>query len=481
MKREIIRKSRTEDGGEKKTELAERVKESITEELHWTTLGEVTQIIAGNPAPQGKEFFEAGKYPFVRVQDMGRLGNKKTLYDTKDKINDKAVSKLRLFPKGSVLFTKSGASTLLNQRAILPREMYVVSHIAAAIPTSKVISEWLYYWLLTIDFAHYAHATTLPSLPLSKAKLIPIPVLPLSQQKSTIAEIEKQFTRLDAGVAALKRAQANLKRYRAAVLKAACEGRLVPTEADLARKEGRSYETGEQLLARILEERRKKRQGRGKYKEPVGVDTKKLPTLPEGWVWASLDQIGQEGRPILYGIIKPGPHIHDGIPYVRVTEMKDGKIDVVNLKRASKERAAKFSRATLMAGDILISKDGTIGRVAVVPPELAGGNITQHVMRAPIHGSVVRNYVVWAIRSEGCQHWLTGETKGVALRGVNVEDFRRLPIPMPPIAEQNRIVDEVERKLSVVEELCIMVSLNLQRASGLRQAILQIAFKGKLS
>ncbi|MBZ0100379.1 MAG: restriction endonuclease subunit S, partial [Taibaiella sp.] len=317
MKREIIRKSRTEDGGEKKTELAERVKESITEELHWTTLGEVTQIIAGNPAPQGKEFFEAGKYPFVRVQDMGRLGNKKTLYDTKDKINDKAVSKLRLFPKGSVLFTKSGASTLLNQRAILPREMYVVSHIAAAIPTSKVISEWLYYWLLTIDFAHYAHATTLPSLPLSKAKLIPIPVLPLSQQKSTIAEIEKQFTRLDAGVAALKRAQANLKRYRAAVLKAACEGRLVPTEADLARKEGRSYETGEQLLARILEERRKKRQGRGKYKEPVGVDTKKLPTLPEGWVWASLDQIGQEGRPILYGIIKPGPHIHDGIPYVR--------------------------------------------------------------------------------------------------------------------------------------------------------------------
>ena len=73
-----------------------------------------------------------------------------------------------------------------------------------------------------------------------------------------MAEIEALFTDLDAAVAALKRVQANLKRYRASVLKAACEGRLVPTEAELARKEGRTYETGEQLLARILKERRAK-------------------------------------------------------------------------------------------------------------------------------------------------------------------------------------------------------------------------------
>ena len=88
-----------------------------------------------------------------------------------------------------------------------------------------------------------------------------------------MAEIEKQFTRLEAGVAALRRVQANLKRYRAAVLKAACEGRLVPTEAELARQEGRTYETGAQLLERILTERRKKWNGKGKYKEPAKPDT----------------------------------------------------------------------------------------------------------------------------------------------------------------------------------------------------------------
>ena len=92
-----------------------------------------------------------------------------------------------------------------------------------------------------------------------------------------VAEIEKQFTRLEAGVAGLRRVQANLKRYRAAVLKAACEGKLVPTEAELARQEGRTYETGAQLLERILTERRQKWNGKGNYKEPVKPDTTNLP------------------------------------------------------------------------------------------------------------------------------------------------------------------------------------------------------------
>jgi type I restriction enzyme S subunit len=127
------------------------------------------------------------------------------------------------------------------------------------------------------------------------------------EQDRIVAEIEKQFTRLDAATAALKRVQANLKRYRASVLKAACEGRLVPTEAELARKEGRAYEPADKLLQRILRERRArweadtlaKMQASGKppkddhwkqkYKEPSAPDTSNLPPLPEGWCWASLE------------------------------------------------------------------------------------------------------------------------------------------------------------------------------------------------
>ncbi len=95
---------------------------------------------------------------------------------------------------------------------------------------------------------------------------------PLPEQHRIVAEIETQFTRLEAGVAALKRAQANLRRYKAAVLKAACEGRLVPTEAELARAEGRDYEPADVLLQRILAERRAKWEAENpgkRYKEPA--------------------------------------------------------------------------------------------------------------------------------------------------------------------------------------------------------------------
>ena len=123
---------------------------------------------------------------------------------------------------------------------------------------------------------------------------IQFPVPPVTEQHRIVAAIETQFTRLDAAVAALKRAQANLRRYKAAVLKAACEGRLVPTEAELARAEGRDYEPADVLLRRILAERRARWEAEHpgkKYKEPALPDVEDLPELPEGWVWAALDQL----------------------------------------------------------------------------------------------------------------------------------------------------------------------------------------------
>ena len=111
---------------------------------------------------------------------------------------------------------------------------------------------------------------------------------PRTNRRGIVAEIEKQFTRLDAGIAALHRVQANLKRYRAAVLKAACEGRLVPTEAELARREGRSYETGGELLERLLSERRVTlERARQLHEEPIEPANASLAALPDGWTWGT--------------------------------------------------------------------------------------------------------------------------------------------------------------------------------------------------
>lgn len=152
---------------------------------------------------------------------------------------------------------------------------------------------YLKYFLNQWEFASFAtrlNAGDRPRVDFSQLSNYPLPLPPLPEQRRIVAEIERHFTRLDASVAALRRAQANLKRYRASVLKDACEGRLVPTEAELARSEGREYEPASVLLERILAERRARwefqEKRRGKYKEPSA-----LPQLPEGWVWASLEQL----------------------------------------------------------------------------------------------------------------------------------------------------------------------------------------------
>ena len=164
-------------------------------------------------------------------------------------------------------------------------------------PPRWMSGDFLNYFLLQDEFRKEAQrnmAGTAGQLrvPASFLNESQIPLAPLAEQHRIVGEIETQFTRLDASVAALRRARANLKRYRASVLKAACEGRLVPIEADLARSEDRDYEPAGVLLERILSERRARWESqekrRGNYKEPSASDTSALPELPEGWVWAAV-------------------------------------------------------------------------------------------------------------------------------------------------------------------------------------------------
>ena len=184
---------------------------------------------------------------------------------------------------------------------------------------------------------------------------------PSRSSDAIVAEVEKQFTRLDASVAALRRTQANLKRYRASVLRTACEGKLVPNEAELARLEGRDYEPADALLERILAERRARWESqekrRGKYKEPVAPDTSNLPELTQGWVWATLAQISD-----LKGGVTKGRHYRAGesltkVPYLRVANVQRGYLDLSEIKMIEVTQEVADQLA-LVPGDILFTEGG---------------------------------------------------------------------------------------------------------------------------
>lgn len=300
---------------------------------------------------------------------------------------------------------------------------------------------------------------------------------PVEEQRRVVAEVEKQFTRLDAGIASLKHVQTTLKRYRASVLKAACEGRLVPTEAELARKENRSYETGEQLLQRILKERREKWSGKGEYKEPATTNIEELPSLPEGWTWATVERISNvvrgasprpAGDPKYFGgtisWITVGPIAADETAYLKSVPE--------TVTDAGRERSRYIEPHTLL----LTNSGATLG---VPKISLIGGCINDGVAALLDVDYPLKLYLLYFLQTQTKS--LRGVNQGAAQPNLNTTIIKAINVPIPPLAEQQRIVAETERRLSMIEELEAVTSTELRRATRLRQSILRQAFSGRLA
>ncbi len=311
----------------------------------------------------------------------------------------------------------------------------------------------------------------------------PISLPPLPEQRRIVAEIEKQFTRLDAAEAALRRVEANMKRYRASVLKAACEGKLVPTEAELAETEGRDYEHAEQLLERILAERRARWESqekrRGKHKEPVPPDTSDLPELPDGWVWASVIQLatvasGQTPK----GIVDVARTASAGIPWFRVGDMNAPGNEVEMIVASSVVPKPDVVRLGLH-----LRPPGTI-----IFPKRGGAIATNKKRLLSVLSSYDLNTMGLIPANElGAYLWQWIQTVDLSSLGdgsnvpqINHDDIQPIAVPVPPLVEQRRIVSEVERCLSIIQQAEATVVVSLKRVGRLRQSILKQAFCGQL-
>ncbi len=355
-------------------------------------------------------------------------------------------------------------------------------------PKRGLVVHYLFHFILQSNFRREAArnmtgAVGLRRVPKSWLEQQTIPLPEPDEQRRIVAEIEKQFTRLEAGVAALRRVQANLKRYRAAVLKAACEGQLVPTEADLARKEARAFETGEALLERILARRKqvfeeeKARGGRKKYTEPSEIEPGPRPDFPEGWTIASAEAVCSSVRDGTHDT--PG-YFPEGVPLITSKNLLPSGLDFENVKFISKEDYLEISkRSGVDRGDILFAMIGTIGNPVVVETD-AEFSIKNVGLFKGNPEFILPRFLRYWFMSPTFVRWLEPKQKGTTQKFVPLGLLRALAVTLPPLAEQTRIVAEVERRLSVVEELESVVSANLQRAVRLRQSILQKAFTGEL-
>ncbi len=366
---------------------------------------------------------------------------------------------------------------------LCPAQSCIGRGLAAIRPQGDIPSKYVLYSLRATEqeLRSNATGTTFEAIRGDDLRCHRIAVAPLAEQRRIVAEIETQFTRLDASVTALRRAQVNLKCYRASVLKAACEGRLVPTEADLARSEGCGYEPAGVLLERILAERRARWESqekrRGKYKEPSAPDSSALPELPEGWVWSPIGQcfevyVGATPRRAREDYWNGEvPWVSSGeVSFNRITSTRES-ITFEGLKNTSTDL---HPAGTVLLG--MIGEGRTRGQVSILDI-LACNSQNSAAIRVSEAGTSPEFvfYFFWSQYQETRQIG-----SGNNQPALNKSRVQEILFPLPPMAEQTRIVAEVERRLSVIQQTEATVEASLARAERLRQSILKQAFSGKL-
>jgi len=297
-----------------------------------------------------------------------------------------------------------------------------------------------------------------PNVNASKLKQIKIPIPPLHDQERIVAKIEELFTQLDAGTAALKRVQAGLKRYKASVLKAAVEGRLVPQDP--------SDEPAEEMLRRL-------------GKKPLeGED---LPTLPQGWCWTKVGDVGKVkgGKRLPAGhnySVTPTMH-----PYIRVVDFNELSILTDDIKYLEPETHQIIKKYIIKKEDVFISIAGSIGKVGVIPNNLDGANLTENAARITDLHALQNRYLAFFLSSPLGRKQISESTISTNQPKLALFRIEKIHIPLPPLNEQKRIKEDIELRFSLVNEIESVVSTTLARATSLRQAVLKQAFEGKLT
>lgn len=349
-------------------------------------------------------------------------------------------------------------------------------------PRAGMNLRYAFHLLTHLRLSKLDQSTAIPSLSRDNYSDLIVPVAPEDRQQEVAARIDALFAEIEAGEAALAQARSGVETYRKALLKAAVTGELT---ADW-RLANPPQETGEQLLARILSDRRARWQAdpknaRKKYTEPTPPDTEGLPELPEGWTWASLQQIAFiSGGATVDSKRKPVDAVE--VPYLRVANVQRGGLDLSVLKTMTVERA-KLRDLLLEAGDILLNEGGDrdkVGRGWIWEGQLDVCAHQNHVFKArPVSPVIEPRLVSMYLNELGRRFFLDESKQTTNLASISMTKVSRAPVAVPPAQEALAIINALADGNDTAIEDAALADMS-GTASTLRQSILAAAFRGDL-
>lgn len=448
----------------------------LPKEWQWARLSEACE-----PSQYGwtTKATSSGHVRFLRTTDIssGRVN-----WNTVPYCSDVPADLSRYLVKpGDILISRAGSvgkSFLIET----PEEAVFASYLIRFRPRS--VPKYIHYWLQTAYYwsqiEEQSAGIAVPNVNASKLNLIPVPLPPEDAQRRIVARIDELFTELDDGEAALARARDDLETYRKSLLKAAVTGELT---ADW-RAANPAQETGEQLLQRILADRKArwetepKNRGR-RYKEPVGGVQPGLPDLPEGWAWATLGQLAFiSGGLTVDSKRRPTDPVE--VPYLRVANVQRGHLDLGVVKTISIDRH-RLSDLRLQHGDVLLNEGGDrdkIGRGWVFEGQIDPCVHQNHVFKArPASPAISPHLVSIYLNELGRQFFIDEGKQTTNLASISLSKVSRAPVAVPPTGEAKVILETIQTHTADAEDPLKDIS---RTSARVRQAILNAAFRGEL-
>ncbi len=462
---------------------------AVTQELPgnwgWSTLGKICE------KPQygwTTKSSQEGKLHLLRTTDItsGQINWNTVPYCA---IEPEDIKKY-LIKDGDIVVSRAGSvgvSSLITK----PEPSIFASYLIRFKPL--INKKYVYYYLQSPAYwnaiSEKSAGIALQNVNATKLREIQIPIAPPEQQKRIVAQIEELFSHMDAGIKALQKAKQLLKQYRQSILKAAVTGELTKEWRE-ANKD--KLEPASLLLQRILKERRRKWEEqqlekfkakgkvpkndkwKEKYKEPITPTLKGLGELPTDWTWGGIEEVTSHIVDCLHSTAK---FTESGKYCIDTNCLEEGYIPFNKARFVSEEIfEERVRRLKPMEGDILFSREGTIGLAALVPAntELCLGQ-RMMMFRSDI---ILPEYFMWALLSPVFIAQWKPRVMGTTAPHVNIGDIRIMALPLPPIEEQNKIVRQIETKFNFAKRVETEIDLQILQAGKSKQSALVAAFTG---
>ena len=448
------------------------------------TLGDVGRYLNGRGFKK-TEWAKTGR-PIVRIQDLTGSGKGHNYFEGD-------VDENHLVQDGDLLISWAATIDAFIWRG---PEACVNQHIFKV--DSFIDKKFHFYAVRAFanDLRRRTHGGGIVHVTRDRFDGTPLLLPPLDEQRRIVAKVEEVLSDLDAGVTALERARANLKRYRAAVLKAAVEGRLT----EKWRAAHPDVEPASMLLERTLAERRKRweeaqlkkytdkgqsppRGWKETYPEPIRPGVKGLPELPAGWCWTSIEQLVERSE---YGTSVKCAYEAKHEPVLRIPNIADGRIDLADMKRATVPLNLN-SQDALRVGDLLVCRTNgsvkLVGKAALVESDLGAMHaFASYLLRLRfVLGIEIARWVWTYLSSQPGRSFLEGHaTSSAGQHNVSLSLLHGMAIPLAPPDELTVVNTKIDDLLSSREMTDHDVEGRLRHAAVLRQAILKRAFEGKL-